>query len=180
MNNHAKQIDLLNFECMKGEITMAGKYPNIPASPIPSGRQSPEGNTRWALVTIVLIITASALQAQLKNTQYTQLPAMAIEPVIVKPVGVYPQKIVRPQGPFLLYIENRLPGHAAHFSLTLNQANAAELTGLDTNSGSFRAQTILDLMPGVYVLHFQSSGTTSQNMTAQKQDALSVTIQITN
>jgi hypothetical protein len=107
------------------------------------------------------------------------MPSMVIEPVVVKLSGVYPLKIVRPKGPFILYIENRLPGHAAHFSLTLNQANAPELIGLDTAVTTPRSHLILDLLPNTYVLHIQNQGI-SQNINSQSRNGMSVAIQITN
>jgi hypothetical protein len=108
---------------------------------------------------------------------------MAIEPLIVKQEGVYPQKIVRPQGPFVLYIENRLPGHSTHFSISLSQANATELVGYDTSASSPRTANILNLLPGTYNLHFRLKGPTQNAMSQNTKNApsgWSVVIQITN
>jgi hypothetical protein len=129
----------------------------------------------------VAILMATNLWGQLKTTAYAQPPAVVIEPVIVKPSGVYPSKIIRPQGPFVLYIENRLPGHAAHFSLTLSpssgqsssQTNATEIVGLNTSSGQYSAARFLDLIPGTYQLLIQAQGVGNPT-------GWSVTIQITN
>jgi hypothetical protein len=108
-----------------------------------------------ALVTLLLM--AASAWGQLKNTVYSQPPAVVVEPLIVKESGFYPQKIVRPEGPFVLYIENRLPGHTGHFSLTLAQTNAAELVGLDTTAVAWRGATFLDLQPGNYQLRIPGS-----------------------
>jgi hypothetical protein len=131
------------------------------------------------ILLLAALFTPAAVHAQLKNTQYAQMPPMAIEPIIVKASGVYPAKIVRPQGPFLLYIENRLTGHAAHFSLALNQTNASEFFGLDTNALAPRTSNMLDLMPGTYLLTIQNQGL-SQNIKSPQQAGWTVTIQITN
>jgi hypothetical protein len=70
----------------------------------------------------------SVAPAQLKSGAYTpgQLANVPGEAVIVNKFGVYPQKIVRTEGPFLLYVLNRQPGHTEHFFVTLDQDNAAE------------------------------------------------------
>ncbi|HXM40627.1 MAG TPA: hypothetical protein VN924_05210 [Bryobacteraceae bacterium] len=105
----------------------------------------------------LLLLTALAASAQLKNATYApgQLAHVPGEPVIVNKFGVYPLKIVRSEGPFLLYIENRLPGHTDHYSVTLDQANAAELVGLDTTAAKFNASALLDLDPGTYLVRFR-------------------------
>jgi hypothetical protein len=123
------------------------------------------------LLPLAVALIAASLWGQLRTTVYSQPPAVVVEPVIVKPSGIYPSKIVRPQGPFILYIENRLPGNAGHFSLALDQASAAELTGLDTDKLTFRSSVLLDLLPGTYRLQIQTSD--------RKSTGLSVVIQIT-
>jgi hypothetical protein len=106
-----------------------------------------------ALVPLILVGTG-LLWGQLKTTTYAQAPPVVVEPLIVKNSGFYPQKIVRPAGPFVLYIENRITPHTGHFSLTLNQANAPELTGLDISASSWQTSKLLDLQQGTYLLHF--------------------------
>jgi hypothetical protein len=118
-------------------------------------------NTRrhW-LPSVTLTVTTFAITAvgygQLKSTQYSQPPAVVVETVIVTPSGILPKQIVRPEGPFLLYIENRLPGHVEHFSLTLDQGGGPpELIGLDTNPASWRGAILIDPKPGSYRLRFR-------------------------
>jgi hypothetical protein len=108
------------------------------------------------LLPLAVALMAANLWGQLKATVYSQPPAVVVEPVIVKPAGIYPRQIVRPQGPFILYIENRLPGHVGHFSLTLAQANAPELAGLNTTALNARSSILLDPLPGTYTLHIQT------------------------
>ena len=128
---------------------------------------------------LLAALLASTAMAQLNTATYAQQPNIVVETLVIKASGVYPQKIVRPKGPFVLYVENRLPGHAAHFSLTLNQTNASELIGLNTIAAKFTSYTLVDLLPNTYVLHIQPQGT-SQSMNSLSQSALSVTIEITN
>jgi hypothetical protein len=102
---------------------------------------------------VVFALTlASVGSGQLKKTSYAagQLAHVPGEPVIVNRFGTYPQKITRGEGPFLLYIQNRLPGHADHYSVTLDQADAPELVGLDTTATKFDASALLNLEPGSY------------------------------
>lgn len=149
--------------------------------PKPALRSTHRSSLNRVTRTLLLIgvFMEAGLHAQLKTTQYAQLPAAAIEPIIIKPSGVYPQKIVRPQGPFVLYVENRLPGHTAHLSLTPNLANAPELTGLDTTAPSPRSFRLLDLMPGSYLLHIPNAAQ-AQNAGSQNPAGWSVLIEITN
>jgi len=128
---------------------------------------------------LLAVLFAAAVTAQLNTGTYAKTPNIVVETLILKSSGIYPQKIVRPKGPFLLYVENRLPGHAAHLSLTLNQTNASELIGLNTTALKFNSVVLVDLLPNTYVLHVQNQGT-SQTMNTLSQSALSVTIEITN
>jgi hypothetical protein len=123
------------------------------------------------LLPLAVALMAANLWGQLKTSVYAQPPAVVVEPVIVKPSGIYPRQIVRPQGPFVLYIDNRLPGHAGHFSLTLDQDKAPELSGLDTNALKSRSSILLDPLPGTYRLQIQTSD--------RKSTGLSLVIQIT-
>ena len=128
------------------------------------------GRAKW-LLPLALTLTAASLWGQLKTSVYSQPPAVVVEPVIVKLSGIYPSKIVRPQGPFILYIENRLPSQAGHFSLALDQTNAPELIGLDTDHLKFRSSVLVDPLPGTYRLQIHTS--------VRKSTGLSLVIQIT-
>lgn len=98
------------------------------------------------------------MPAQIKTGAYAsgQLANVPGESVVLNRFGVYPRKIVRPAGPFLLYILNRLPGHTEHFSVTFDQDNAAELTGLDTATAKPNTSMLLDLQPGKYRIALRS------------------------
>jgi hypothetical protein len=85
-----------------------------------------------------------------------QLVVVPSEVVMVNRFGVTPTKIVRPPGPFVLFVENRLPGHTEHYSLTLDQDGAAEFAGMDTKSDKLRNSTLLDLLPGKYRVRFRN------------------------
>jgi hypothetical protein len=117
---------------------------------------------------ILLAFLTVTSYAQLNNSSYApgQLAHVPGEPIVVNRFGVYPKNIIRKQGPFILMIENRLPGHTAHYSLTLDQGNGGELVGFDTAPGRFRISRLLDLKPNNYVLRFPNT------------DSLFVTIQI--
>jgi hypothetical protein len=110
----------------------------------------------WRLLPVGGLLMVTSLWGQLKVTQYSQPPQVVAEPVVVRLSGVTPQKITRPQGPFLLCVDNRLPGNDAHFSLSLNQGNSTELIGLDTIPSQTRASKLLDLQPGTYKLTVQN------------------------
>lgn len=107
---------------------------------------------------LLAVLLAATAPAQLKNATYQpgQLARVPGEAVVVSRFGVSPAKIVRGQGPFLLLIMNRFPGHAEHFSIALDQANAPTLVGLSTSSAAPTTSTLLDLMPGTYRVSFQN------------------------
>jgi hypothetical protein len=111
------------------------------------------------LVVMGILFSANILSGQVKSAAYSsnQLVVIPGEPVMVTRFGIYPQKLVRPEGPFVLFVENRLPGHTEHFSLTLDQNGAAELLGMDSGPQKIRNSILLDLMPGHYRLHLQNN-----------------------
>ncbi len=106
-------------------------------------------------VTMLALALASMAHAQLKNRSYSrgELAVVPGEPIVVTEFGVYPDKIVRPEGPFVLFIENRLPGHTERFSLTLDR-DEVELRALNTTARKFHDATLVDLEPGKYRLRF--------------------------
>lgn len=108
---------------------------------------------------LCVLLPALVSHAQLRTVTYApgSLAHVPGEPVIINRLGVYPQAIVRTEGPFLLYIQNRRLGHTEHFSLTLDQPNAPELIGLDTTSAKVSASQLLDLLPGTYRVRGRSN-----------------------
>jgi hypothetical protein len=105
------------------------------------------------------MLIGSTAVAQVKTTTYAQgqLVVLPSEAVLINRFGVYPPKIVRPEGPFVLFIENRLPGHSEHFSLGPDQNGAPELLGMDTGPQKFRNSILVDLQPGKYRVHFRNN-----------------------
>ena len=104
---------------------------------------------------------AVSLSAQVVTTQYPQPPAVVIEPLILKPSGSFPQKLIRPVGPFVLYVENWLPQKAVHFTLSLDSASETELIGGDTTQTINKTTFLLDLKPGKYHLIIPGNSTWS-------------------
>ena len=127
-----------------------------------------ESLRRIVFALMVLVSTVSAF-AQLKNSAYArgQLTVVPAETVVVNRFGIYPETIVRPEGPFVLYIVNQLRGHLEHFSLTLEQDEATELIGIDTEEQHFRSSALLDLKPGKYRLRFRKSSQLSLTLEIQ-------------
>jgi hypothetical protein len=127
-------------------------------------------NTILILLAPLLIAAANA---QLKTVTYPtgSLDHAPGSPVVVTRFGVYPQQIIRKEGPFVLAIQNRLPGHTEHVSLTLDQNNAPELLGLDTSSVQTHAAALLDLEPNTYRVRFRENPTFSFTIVIQAKGA---------
>jgi hypothetical protein len=122
-------------------------------------------------VIMMLALLGTAAYAQLKNTTYPpgSLPHVPGSPVVVNRFGVSPSTIVRQEGPFVLVIMNRLPGHTEHLSIGLDQPNSPELVGLDTSAAKTLASAFLDLQPNTYRVSFRNNPNLSLTVVIKPQ-----------
>lgn len=120
---------------------------------------------------LVVLGLVTVLRGQIRTTTYSaaQPPAVVIEPVFVKQIGSYPVKIVRPVGPFVLFVANWLPQKALHFSLSLDSAATTEVIGVNTTLTTNKATLFLDLLPGNYHLTIQGNSNWSLPIQIQTQ-----------
>jgi len=121
-------------------------------------------------IALIAAFIAVAAHGQLKHAvyaagQYKKLPVVA---VIVDTDGVSPASIERPEGPFLLYVENRLPDRTGHFSVGVDQEGSSELVGMDTKDKQVSSSTLIDLQPGSYRLRFTPKANLSVSIHVSK------------
>jgi hypothetical protein len=108
---------------------------------------------------LMLFAAMVPLSAQLKpvppppNGEPAILPS---EVVLINRFGVYPNKITRPTGPFVLFIENRLAPHVEVFTL-VSGSSTTSLLQLTTQGNKARDHAALNPLPGTYHLRFQNN-----------------------
>ncbi|SPF53596.1 exported hypothetical protein [Candidatus Sulfopaludibacter sp. SbA4] len=114
--------------------------------------------SRSTYICAFLLATALSAPGQLRPiTAPAGKPAVFPSEVLtVSRYGVYPLRINRPQGPFVLYIENRLGNHEEVFTLVRDGSPTA-LLQLATSSSKARDHAAIDPQPGLYHLQFRNN-----------------------
>jgi len=109
-------------------------------------------------ISLFLLATTVSTRGQLRPiTAPTGQPVVfPSEVVIVSRHGVYPPRINRPQGPFVLHIENRFANHEEVFTLVRDGSTTA-LLQVTTSRSKARAYAAMDLQPGLYHLQFRNN-----------------------
>jgi hypothetical protein len=76
--------------------------------------------------------------------------ALEVELITLRPAACEPIEIVRPKGPFVLFIDDR---SGKETSLVLQRWKGEHVRAINLNRRRLEWQDVLDLLPGTYVLH---------------------------
>ena len=111
---------------------------------------SSPGRSLFAAVAILgvgaLVVTLATFhRASNGNSQPTE-----IELVTLRPAGFEPAEITRPNGPFVLFIDDR--SGRDHSSLLLRRSSGGQLRAIGLERRKSEWNEVVDLTPGTYIL----------------------------
>jgi hypothetical protein len=112
---------------------------------------------RKLVATIILAASFSAYAQLQPITASASASGPVVFPNVVVTIdrfGVSPAQITRPQGPFVLFVVNRLADHEENFTLTQKGKNL-QLIGFSTHGNAHRNYIAVNPVPGDYVIHLQ-------------------------
>lgn len=111
---------------------------------------SSPGRSLFAAIAIFAIGALAVTLGTFHRVQTANSQPTEIELITLRPAGFEPAEITRPNGPFVLFIDDR--SGRDNSSLLLQRSNGGQLRAIGLERRKSEWNDVVDLTPGTYIL----------------------------